>query len=49
MPGAGQVPLRFLEADWKKQDGFKHSVELSRDLGLYRQTYCGCEFSGRRA
>jgi epoxyqueuosine reductase len=39
--------VEFLEADWKKQDGFKHSVELARDLGLYRQDYCGCEFSRR--
>ena len=39
--------VRFLEADWKKQDGYKHSIELSRDLGLYRQHYCGCEFSLR--
>lgn len=39
------VGVNFLEADWKKQDGFKHSVELSRKLGLYRQRYCGCEFS----
>jgi predicted adenine nucleotide alpha hydrolase (AANH) superfamily ATPase len=40
--------LTFVEKDWKKQDGFKHSVELSRELGLYRQDYCGCEFSRRR-
>lgn len=37
--------VEFLEMDWKKQDGFKHSVELSRKFGLYRQRYCGCEFS----
>ena len=40
--------LVFVEDDWKKRDGFKHSIELSRDLGLYRQNYCGCEFSLRR-
>jgi len=40
-----QYGLQFLEADWKKRDGFKHSLELSRELGLYRQNYCGCEFS----
>lgn len=40
--------LQFLEADWKKQDGFRHSVELSAELGLYRQSYCGCEFSRRK-
>ena len=32
----------FLEADFKKQDGFKRSVELSKQIGLYRQNYCGC-------
>ncbi len=37
--------IDFLEADWKKNDGFRQSVELSRELGLYRQHYCGCEFS----
>jgi len=40
--GTGTV---FLEKDFKKQDGFKKSVELSAKLGLYRQNYCGCEFS----
>jgi len=39
----------FLEADWKKKDGFKHSLELSKELGMYRQDYCGCEFSARKA
>lgn len=39
--------LVFEDADWKKRDGFKHSIELSQDLGLYRQNYCGCEFSRR--
>jgi len=37
----------FLAVDFKKRDGFKKSVELSRQLGLYRQKYCGCEFSMR--
>ena len=39
--------LVAVEEDWKKRDGYKHSIELSRDLGLYRQSYCGCEFSRR--
>lgn len=39
--------LKFLDIDLKKQDGFKHSVELSRKHDLYRQDYCGCEFSLR--
>ena len=37
----------FLDQDWKKEDGFKKSCELSRELKLYRQNYCGCEFSIR--
>lgn len=36
---------RFLPVDFKKHDGFKHSLERSAALGLYRQNYCGCEFS----
>ena len=37
--------VRFLESDFKKQDGYKRSVELSEQLGLYRQNYCGCKYS----
>ncbi|MFH0955682.1 MAG: epoxyqueuosine reductase QueH [Candidatus Falkowbacteria bacterium] len=39
--------LKFLNQDFKKQDGFKKSSALSRQFGLYRQNYCGCEFSRR--
>ena len=39
--------IRFLDKDFKKQDGFKKSVILSRELNIYRQDYCGCEFSRR--
>lgn len=35
----------FEPYNFKKQDGFKRSLELSKELGLYRQNYCGCEFS----
>lgn len=35
----------FTDIDFKKKDGFAKSIELSKELGLYRQTYCGCEFS----
>ncbi len=38
----------FLPYDFKKKDGFKRSIELSKELGLYRQGYCGCEFSMQR-
>lgn len=37
--------VKFIDQNFKKQDGFKKSVCLSRKLGLYRQNYCGCEFS----
>lgn len=37
----------FEPIDFKKKDGFKRSIELSREYGLYRQRYCGCEFSLR--
>ncbi len=42
---AAKYGVQFIAHDWKKQNGFKHSVTLSRELGLYRQRYCGCEFS----
>lgn len=39
----------FLREDFKKRDGFKDSLKRSAALGLYRQNYCGCEFSKRNA
>lgn len=38
----------FLTIDFKKKEGFKLSVRRAAELGLYRQSYCGCEFSKRR-
>ena len=35
----------FLPEDFKKRDGFKLSVRRAKELNLYRQAYCGCEFS----
>lgn len=43
----GRVGISFLTADFKKREGYKRSIELSRELELYRQEYCGCEFSIR--
>ena len=37
----------FQEIDFKKKDGFGRSIALSKELGLYRQSWCGCEFSRR--
>ncbi|MDD2227040.1 MAG: epoxyqueuosine reductase QueH [Clostridia bacterium] len=36
---------KFLVADFKKKDGYKRSIELSKKYDLYRQTYCGCKTS----
>ena len=37
--------VRFLPCDFKKRDGYRRSIELSKSLGLYRQNYCGCLYS----
>lgn len=37
----------FLPSDFKKRDGYKRSIALSAEYGLYRQDYCGCLFSKR--
>jgi hypothetical protein len=39
----------FLKEDFKKREGFKLSVRRAAELGLYRQSYCGCEFSKKEA
>ena len=38
----------YLYSDFKKRDGYKRSIELSKEYHLYRQDYCGCEFSKAR-
>jgi len=42
---SGRYGIPFLQADFKKRDGFKRSLELSRMYGFYRQDYCGCVWS----
>lgn len=42
---AKEYRIKYLEADFKKRDGFKKSIELSKKHGLYRQDYCGCVYS----
>ena len=47
---AGEYGVAFLPSDFKKKNGYKRSVELSKEYGLYRQDYCGCVYSrGQRA
>lgn len=44
----GETGLKFLDMDFKKKAGFQRSVEMSKQYELYRQNYCGCEFSKRQ-
>ena len=37
--------VRFLPSEFRKKDGYKRSLQLSAEYGLYRQDYCGCVFS----
>lgn len=40
--------VKYLPSDFKKNGGYQRSIELSSKYGLYRQNYCGCEFSRRQ-
>lgn len=42
---SGEFGTAFLPSDFKKKNGYKRSVELSKEYDLYRQDYCGCVFS----
>ena len=44
---AENYPVEFLDMDFKKKAGFQRSLQLSKEYGLYRQDYCGCDFSKR--
>lgn len=37
--------IKYLFSDFKKKNGYKRSIELSREYNLYRQDYCGCIYS----
>jgi len=45
----GIYKVSHLPSDFKKKNGYKRSIELSHEHGLYRQNYCGCVFSKREA
>ena len=40
-----ETGVRFLHSDFKKQNGYRRSIELSREYSLYRQDWCGCKYS----
>lgn len=42
---AAETGLNYLYSDFKKRNGYKRSVELSKEYRLYRQDYCGCVYS----
>ena len=44
---AEEYGVTYLTSDFKKKNGYKRSVELSKEYGMYRQDYCGCVFSMR--
>ena len=44
---AEKYDVEFLDLDFKKKAGFQRSIMLSKEYGLYRQNYCGCQFSKR--
>lgn len=41
--------VKYLFSDFKKKNGYIRSIELSGEYNLYRQNYCGCEFSKKAA
>ncbi len=46
---AEKYGVKFLPSDFKKKNGYKRSIELSKQFDLYRQNYCGCIFSINKA
>lgn len=46
---AEQYGVKWLPSDFKKREGYKRSIELSREYDLYRQNFCGCVFSKEEA
>ncbi|SDB25212.1 Uncharacterized BCR, COG1636 [Eubacterium oxidoreducens] len=42
---AEKYTSKYLISDFKKRDGYKRSVELSKEYDMYRQDYCGCVYS----
>ncbi len=46
---AAEYGISYLPSDFKKKNGYKRSIELSREYNLYRQDYCGCVYSVRNS
>ena len=46
---SGIYKVAYLNSDFKKKEGYKRSIELSKEYDLYRQDFCGCVYSRRDA
>lgn len=44
---SNKYQIKWLPSDFKKENGYKISIELSKEYNLYRQDYCGCIYSKR--
>ena len=44
---SGIYKVAYLNSDFKKKEGYKRSIELSKQYNLYRQDFCGCVYSRR--
>ena len=44
-----ETGVPYLYSDFKKHNGYKHSIQLSKEYNLYRQNYCGCVYSMRNS
>lgn len=42
---SAECGVKYLFSDFKKHEGYKRSIELSKEYNLYRQNYCGCVYS----
>ncbi len=42
-----EIGIKFIYGDFKKNDGYKKSIEYSKKYNLYRQDYCGCHYARR--
>jgi predicted adenine nucleotide alpha hydrolase (AANH) superfamily ATPase len=47
MKAAAECGVDYIPTNFKKGEGFKRSVDISRELRIYRQHYCGCRWSAR--
>jgi predicted adenine nucleotide alpha hydrolase (AANH) superfamily ATPase len=42
---SSEFGIQFVDIDFKKNDGFRKGAAIAREMNMYRQNYCGCEFS----